>query len=97
MERLSDSEIIKRLSKLPNWKYEKNKLVKEYKFSTFAESVSFVKLLQPVADGMNHHPDICIYYNRVLVELTTHDAGGVTDLDFLLAEKLEELSKYVKP
>lgn len=96
MQKLSQDEIVKRLSNLNNWKYENGKLVKEYKFSTFADSVNFLKLIQPVADGLNHHPDVCIYYNRVIIELTTHDVGGVTELDFQLAEKLEELSRYVK-
>lgn len=96
MQKLSEKEISQKLSKLNNWKYENNKLIKEYKFSTFADSVSFLKLIQPVADGLNHHPDVCIYYNRVIVQLTTHDAGGITDLDFQLAEKIDELSTYVK-
>ncbi|ARM74976.1 4a-hydroxytetrahydrobiopterin dehydratase [Acidianus manzaensis] len=96
MKKLSENEITERLSKLNNWKYENNKIIKEFKFSNFDDSVSFLKLIQPVADGLDHHPDVCVYYNRVIIELTTHDVGGISDLDFQLAEKIDELSTHVK-
>lgn len=96
MKKLSEDEIRDKLKNLNGWEYKDNKLVKEFKFNTFDDSVNFLKLIQPVANGLDHHPDIHIYYNRVIVELTTHDAGGVTDLDFKLAEKIDEISTHVK-
>ncbi|AWR96498.1 4a-hydroxytetrahydrobiopterin dehydratase [Acidianus sulfidivorans JP7] len=96
MKKLSEEEIKQRLSTLNNWKYENNKLTKEFKFNNFDDSVNFLKLIQPTADALDHHPDVCIYYNRVIIELTTHDLGGISDLDFELAEKIDELSTHVK-
>ncbi len=55
--------------------------------------MDFLKRIQPVADSMNHHPDVCIYYSKVIIELTTHDEGGITKMDFDLAMKIDSLSK----
>ncbi|AKA74975.1 4a-hydroxytetrahydrobiopterin dehydratase [Saccharolobus solfataricus] len=69
------------------------KIKKEFRFKDFKQSVDFLKDIQPSADALDHHPDVCVYYNRVVVELTTHDVGGLTDLDYKLAIKLDELYK----
>ncbi|BCS92858.1 putative pterin-4-alpha-carbinolamine dehydratase [Metallosphaera sp. J1] len=95
MPRLSTQEIEKALSTLHNWKYENGELVKEFKFKDFASSIRFLTMVQPVADSLDHHPDLCVYYNRVVIHLTTHDEGGVTDLDLKLAQKLDELEKLM--
>jgi 4a-hydroxytetrahydrobiopterin dehydratase len=60
-------------------------------FKDFRESVQFVNKIQLVADAMNHHPDTCIYYNKVIIQLTTHDVDGITDLDVELAKKIDEI------
>lgn len=96
MNKFSEDEIKDKLKNLNGWEYKDNRLVKEFKFNTFDNSVNFLKLIQPVANGLDHHPDVHIYYNRVIIELTTHDAGGVTDLDLKLAEKIDEISTHVK-
>ncbi|QKR00468.1 4a-hydroxytetrahydrobiopterin dehydratase [Metallosphaera tengchongensis] len=93
MAKLSEQEIEAALKRLSGWKLENGTLVKEFKFSDFAESVRFLTRVQPVADSLDHHPDVCIYYNRVVVHLTTHDEGGITQLDVKLAEKLDDLAK----
>ncbi|BDC18368.1 4a-hydroxytetrahydrobiopterin dehydratase [Acidianus sp. HS-5] len=95
MNKLSEDEIGNKLKNLNNWEYKDNKLVKEFKFRNFDDSINFLKLIQPVADSLDHHPDVHIYYNRVVIELTTHDAGGITELDFQLAEKIDDLSTHV--
>ncbi|EHP70716.1 pterin-4a-carbinolamine dehydratase [Metallosphaera yellowstonensis MK1] len=95
MVKLSEENIREWLKLLQGWKYENSSLVKEFKFRDFSASVKFVDLVRPVADSMDHHPDICISYNKVVVTLTTHDEGGVTELDVKLAEKIEELQRYV--
>ncbi|MCI2415325.1 MAG: 4a-hydroxytetrahydrobiopterin dehydratase [Candidatus Aramenus sp.] len=96
MKKLSEEEVNQALKGLSGWRLEGNKIRKEFKFNDFKQSIQFLNLVQPVADGLNHHPDVCVYYNRVVVELTTHDVGGLTDLDFELAQKLDDLSNYVK-
>jgi len=96
MKKLSDNEINSLIKNLKGWTLDNKKLKKEFKFSNFKQSIDFLNLVEPVADSMDHHPDVCIYYNRVVVELTTHDVGGLSDLDFQLAEKLDELSTHIK-
>ncbi len=96
MKKLTEEEVNQALKELPGWKLEGNRIKKEFKFSDFKQSIQFLSLVQPVADGLNHHPDVCVYYNRVIVELTTHDVGGLTDLDLELAKKMDDLSNYVK-
>lgn len=96
MKKLSEDEINSLIKNLKGWTLDNNKLKKEFRFSNFKQSINFLDLVEPVADSINHHPDVCIYYNRVVVELTTHDVGGLSDLDFQLAEKMDELSTHVK-
>ncbi|AWR93499.1 4a-hydroxytetrahydrobiopterin dehydratase [Acidianus brierleyi] len=96
MKKLSEAEINSLIKNLKGWTLDNNKLKKEFKFSNFKQSINFLDLVEPVADSIDHHPDVCIYYNRVVVELTTHDVGGLSDLDFQLAEKMDELSAHVK-
>ncbi|MCY0849394.1 4a-hydroxytetrahydrobiopterin dehydratase [Sulfuracidifex metallicus] len=94
MAKLSEEEVKRRSKELSEgWKIEGQKLKKEFKFTDFKASVDFLKRIQPVADSINHHPDVCIYYNKVIIELTTHDEGGITNMDFDLALKIDSLSK----
>ncbi len=94
MTKLSENEIREMLKGLQEgWEVKDMKLRKEFKFSDFKGSIDFLKRIQPVADSMNHHPDVCVYYSRVVIELTTHDEGGITKMDFELAQKIDSLSK----
>lgn len=67
------------------------KLVCEKEFADFHEAMEFVNNLADVAEEMDHHPDICIHYNKVVIELWTHSQNGVTDLDLEFAEQINEL------
>ncbi|WP_338603997.1 4a-hydroxytetrahydrobiopterin dehydratase [Sulfolobus tengchongensis] len=71
------------------------KIKKEYKLKDFKQSIDLLREIQPSADALDHHPDICVYYNRVIIELTTHDFGGLTDLDYQLAVKIDEIYKML--
>ncbi|BBG22720.1 4a-hydroxytetrahydrobiopterin dehydratase [Sulfuracidifex tepidarius] len=94
MAKLSEQEIKEMVRQLPEgWEVRDQKLRKEFIFNDFKGSVDFLKRIQPVADSMNHHPDVCIYYSKVIIELTTHDEGGITKMDFDLAMKIDSLSK----
>lgn len=95
MVKLSEDKVRESLKSLRGWEYVDNSIRKEFQFRDFSSSVRFVDLIRPVADSEDHHPDLCIYYNRVVVTLTTHDEGGVTELDLRLARKIEELQRYV--
>jgi 4a-hydroxytetrahydrobiopterin dehydratase len=87
--RLSESEITARLHALPEWKREGDEIVRHYKFSEFIPAMAFVNHVAGLAEAMDHHPDILIQYNKVTLTLSTHSAGGLTDLDFQLAKKID--------
>lgn len=87
---LTAPEIDKLLRKYPNWKLHEGKLVREWTFSNFVEAVAFVNRVAPLAEAAGHHPDIDIRYNRVLLSLVSHDAGGITERDAAMATQLSE-------
>lgn len=92
--KLTETEVIQRLKDLDGWQQQSSSLQKLYIFKDFATSVTFINLIVPVADGMNHHPDIRIYgWNNLEITVTTHDHGGITHLDFELAGKIDTLMK----
>ncbi len=70
---------------------KKQKIFKEYKFKDFIGAINFVNRISEIAEEEGHHPDIHIFYNKVLLELSTHSAGGLTEKDFALAEKIDEI------
>jgi 4a-hydroxytetrahydrobiopterin dehydratase len=90
-EPLSDIEIQRRLGSLPGWARKGDVLTKTYQFRDFTGSMELVNNIARVAERANHHPDIDIRYNKVIVALTTHDAGGITKKDLDLATEIEAL------
>ena len=91
MARLSDEEIEERLSERTGWERAGDAIRREFTFDDFKGSVDFVNRLTPVANEMNHHPDLAISWNKVTVTLSTHSEGGLTDMDFELAGKIDDL------
>ena len=77
------------LSTLDGWKQAGGKIVREYKFSDFIAAAMFVTAVNLEAEKMNHHPDLHHSFATVKIELTTHDVGGVSELDLRLAKKLD--------
>jgi 4a-hydroxytetrahydrobiopterin dehydratase len=92
-KKLSDSEITSHLSKLPKWKLENAKLHREYKFADFVQAFGFMSSVALIAESMNHHPEWFNVWSTVKIDLTTHDCGGISERDFALAEKMEELAR----
>lgn len=93
-ETLSASEIEKTLREHPDWKLHEGKLVREWTFSNFVEAIAFVNRVAPIAEAAGHHPDIDIRYNRVILSLVSHDAGGITERDAAMAGRISrELPK----
>ncbi len=90
--KLEDSEIQKELKDLAGWTLTAGKLHREYRFQNFVEAFGFMASAALVAESMNHHPEWFNVYHTVKVDLTTHDAGGISKLDFELARKLESLA-----
>lgn len=85
---LSDIEIQRRLGTLPGWSRQGNVLRRTFTFAGFPEAMAFAQTLVAPAEAMNHHPDVDIRYNRVIVTLSTHDSGGITENDLVLAERI---------
>jgi 4a-hydroxytetrahydrobiopterin dehydratase len=88
-ERLDDDEIRTRLGRLPGWERRGDEIEKTFELSSFPEAIEFVRRVADRAEAANHHPDIDIRWRKVRIALTTHDAGGLTDLDFQLATETE--------
>jgi 4a-hydroxytetrahydrobiopterin dehydratase len=80
------------LQSLPRWSQAGNKIHREYQFPDFVHAFGFMAAAAVAIEAMNHHPEWFNVYNKVLIDLTTHDAGGVTSKDLTLARKLEELA-----
>ena len=92
MPLLSDIEIQRELTTLAGWSRKGNEIAKTFQFDGFPAAVAFVQSIVPIAEGMNHHPDVDVRYNRVIVKLSTHDKGGITKRDLTQARKIEELA-----
>jgi 4a-hydroxytetrahydrobiopterin dehydratase len=89
--RLSEEEISERLSLLDDWSKAEVWIEKRFRFKNFLRAMSFVNAVAYLAETVNHHPDIVIHYDEVTLRNWTHAVGGVTEHDFLLAEKIDEL------
>ncbi|MFA4872093.1 MAG: 4a-hydroxytetrahydrobiopterin dehydratase [Patescibacteria group bacterium] len=89
---LSPQEVEERLKELSGWNYANDKISKEFQFKDFLDSLNFVNQLAPFCEANDHHPDIHIYYSKILFELQRFDVGGkVTDKDFLVAKEIDRL------
>ena len=87
--KLSDNDVASQLHELPGWTLAAGKLHREYKFGGFAEAFGFMSTCALVAQKKDHHPEWSNVFDRVVVDLSTHDAGGITALDFALATEME--------
>jgi 4a-hydroxytetrahydrobiopterin dehydratase len=90
--KLSDAEIANRLESLRGWAVVDGKLHRDLSFDSFVDAFGFMARVALVAEAMNHHPEWFNVYNRVRIELATHDAGGITELDFQLAARIDDLA-----
>ena len=89
--RLSESDIDEELKKLSGWDVKDGKLHKEFQFDNFNQAFGFMTRAAMEIEKMNHHPEWFNVYNRITVDLTTHDAGGITNNDVNLARILNSL------
>ena len=90
--RLSPDDLTASLSQLPGWSVQQGKLHRQFKFASFVEAFGFMSSLALVAESMGHHPEWFNVYNRVTIDLTTHDSGGITIKDIDLARRASELA-----
>jgi len=90
-QKMTGKEIEQRLLALSGWSVANGKLHKEFRFTDFAHAFAFMTGGALIAERMNHHPEWSNIYNKVIVDLTTHDAGGITGFDMEFAARLEQL------
>lgn len=88
---LSSDAIQANLSQLPDWSLNGKAITCTRTFKNFIAAVDFVNRLVEPAEAAGHHPDLTISYNKVVIELTTHDAGGLTEKDFTLAQTISAI------
>lgn len=89
-DRLDDDTISAALSGLDGWSRAGDTIVRDFEFSDFVDAIGFIAKVGVLAERKNHHPELSNVYNRVRIELSTHDAGGITDLDIALAGEINE-------
>ena len=91
LEKLTEKEITAAIAKLPEWKIVNGKLNRAFKFSDFVAAFAFITKVAITAEKMNHHPELFNVYNRVVIDLATHDVDGISSLDIELATKIDAL------
>lgn len=84
------------LKEVDNWKLSGNKLTKRLVFRDFMQLMKFLNELAKLAEKEGHHPDFCVHYNKLDIEIWTHVIGGLSENDFILAAKIDELYKNFK-
>jgi len=94
VEKLGDSTRTEALRAVPDWTYDAGSgaIVRDFKFKDFSEAFGFMTRVALLAQAADHHPEWSNVYNRVVIDLTTHDAQGLTALDFELAAAAERLA-----
>lgn len=92
MGKLSDPAIAEQLALLPGWQVVEGKLHREYRFADFIAAFGFMTQVALVAETLQHHPDWSNVWNRVVVDLWTHDVGGLSERDFQLAARMDQLA-----
>lgn len=90
--KLNSAQISQQRKSVPDWALEAQSLQRTFKFKNFVEAVAFVNRLVEPAEKLGHHPDLIVSYGKVVVTLTTHDAGGLTLNDFMLAQQIDRLA-----
>lgn len=90
-ELLEDDDLTAALKKCPEWDYDQKSIKRTVEFEEFMDAIDFVNDLAEIAEEAQHHPDINIKHAKVTLTLTTRDAGGVTDLDIEVAQRVDNL------
>ena len=93
MATLGDDEIEQRRAAVPEWQRDGDAITRDLKFDDFRAAVAFVNEVAEAAEAVNHHPDILVHgWNKVRLTLSTHSEGGLTEADFKMAARLDELA-----
>ena len=90
-KKLSEGEVQERLKKIAGWSLSNGKLHREFQCRDFVAAFGNMTRVALVAESMNHHPEWCNVWNKVVIDLNTHSVKGISDYDFTLAEKINEI------
>lgn len=93
MQTLTEGQIQTSLDKVSDWSVNNDAIQRTFLFDDFIHAMKFVNAVADAAEKAQHHPDILIRYNKVTLTLSTHDAGGITEKDFDLANKADTLAR----
>ncbi len=88
---LKDEELKELIAKIPGWKINCERIEREFHFSNFIEAFSFMTKIALISEKYNHHPNWENVYSKVLIKLSTHDLGGITNLDQTLASEINNI------
>jgi 4a-hydroxytetrahydrobiopterin dehydratase len=91
IKKFSNKVIKNYLKKIKNWKYKNNKIYKEFKFKDFKETLKFVNKVSNISEKEGHHPNIYFTWGKCKIEVYTHAINGLSENDFILAAKIDEL------
>ena len=90
---LEEEKIDELLKQIPTWQLKDGHLYKKFKFKNFVETMEFVNKIAEIAENEGHHPDFCVHYNRVEIELFTHAIKGLSENDFIVAAKIDKINQ----
>jgi len=90
-KKLSDNEIEGKLKELRNWQIEKGKLCKSFEFKNFTQAFGFITKIALESEKLDHHPELFNVFNKVKIFLSTHKVNGLSEYDFILAKKIDDL------
>lgn len=91
---LSHPQVDEYLREVPGWEIRDNTLTRSYKFENYYETMSYVVAVAMLAQSENHHPDMEVGYNRLVVKFSTHSVGGLSENDFICAAKINTLVRH---
>lgn len=92
-EKLSLNQAQKMASQTPQWKIQEKQIQRQFKFKNFIQAMDFVNKMAQIAEEQGHHPDFSVHYNQVEVTLWTHAIGGLSENDFIVAAKIDQIEK----
>ena len=90
---LQNDELTELVAKLPEWKIMSNHIEREFNFGNFIEAFSFMTRIAFICEKYNHHPNWENVYSKVIIKLSTHDLGGITNLDQTIAKEINHIFK----
>jgi 4a-hydroxytetrahydrobiopterin dehydratase len=92
-KKMTAEEAAEKISSTRDWRVEADTLTKRFEFKNFAESLAFVNQVGAIAEAADHHPDIKFGWGYAEISTTTHDRGGVTDVDFALVDQIDRIDQ----